>query len=135
MEHIRLVAEPPAEPGLKACIVTGAVKGPFVSLGFGQRHDDGWLLLSAKIGEYVAKAIGWVPVDEAQQLRDDLAAARAENDQLEERLRAAGIDAERVQDADRLLDAFGVIVAVTAKHIDTPPPLIPGSRAVTAETF
>lgn len=139
MEHIQLVEQPPAAPGLKSCIVTGAIDGPFVSLGYGRSahvHDLGWLLVSKKIAEFIAKAIGWAPESEMLQLRADLASSIAEADQLREQLRAAGSDAELVKDSAAMLDAFTTMVVIASKRIETPPEPEPAQfSGVTSETF
>lgn len=120
MDHIAVVQEAPEEhEGLRSCLMTGHPEGPYVQLGYTKSAPNlGWILLSAKYATWIARAIGWVPEEEAQQLRDDLAASRAEIDQLKEQLGVTGLDAEKVDDAGRVLDAFMQIVDITAKRLD-----------------
>lgn len=136
MEHIKLVQEPPAEPGLKSCLFTGQVSGPLVSMGFSKVHDLGWVLISPKWIEYAARAIGWTPAQEAQQLRDDLASARAENAQLAAQLEDVGLSAEKIEAAEKAQHhARGLVSALGGLVEPAPAPASPEFSGVDSRTF
>lgn len=111
------IVERPYQPGLMCCLVSGTSElGRYVELGYIERADViGCVYLSEKVAGRVAQAIGWVPVDEAETLRDQLATARAENAQLVKQLAEAGLNRERVELAGTIVSSFSTLIAAVEK--------------------
>lgn len=109
MSHFKLV-----EGGNYRCFITGGGTARAVEVGYVPGYTDDIIHIGAKSTEYLARAIGWVSAEDAEELRDQVAAQQAKIDGLEATLATAGIDAEATAAAKRLVGLFGALVEIVS---------------------
>lgn len=96
---------------LQRCLISGGNTERSLEIGYIAGFTDVQYISTKMVG-YLARAAGWTSPEDAEELRDALAARQADVDRLQAELATAGIDAEATAAARRLVSAFGEVAAI-----------------------